>query len=66
MDYLDEATMPLKSKELLFATKYTLNETQKDELFDYIDNSSLNRAEKLELFKNLKGFKVLENGNISY
>ena len=66
MDYLDESTMPLKSKELLFATKYTLNEEQKDELFDYIDNSSLNRAEKLELFKNLKGFKVLENGNISY
>lgn len=66
MDYLDESTMSLKDKELLFATKYTLNEEQKDELFDYIDNSSLNRAEKLELFKNLKGFKVLENGNISY
>lgn len=66
MDYLDEANMSLKDKELLFSTKYTLNEEQKDELFDYIDNSSLNRAEKLELFKNLKGFKVLENGNISY
>ena len=67
MNYLNSAKGLTQEQKLLLAGfKYTLSNSEQSQLAQYINNMKLSKKEKLEIYGKLKGFKVYDNGRVTW
>lgn len=58
VEYLDKSNIDYEQKLLLLGTKYALSSQEKSTLAKYINNLSITKSDKLDIYQQLKGFNV--------
>jgi len=66
INYLNKSDMNYNQKLYLLAKDYAVSSEEKTYLAYLINDSSLNKDEKLELYKSLTGFKVSSDGTVRW
>ena len=64
-EYLINSDMKSEEKVLLYATKYKVGEDDREYLYNYIKDLDIDTEQKTNIYRKIKGFKVV-NDTIYY
>lgn len=65
-DYMDDSNFTYDQKLLLTGMKYKVTNTERENIFDIINEFDLSSDEKLEIMSKMKGFKIYNDGRVSF
>ena len=65
-DYMDDSNFTYDQKLLLTAMKYKVTNSEREKIFDIINEFDLSSDEKLEIMSKMKGFKIYNDGRVSF
>ena len=60
-EYLINSDMKSEEKVLLYATKYKVGEEDREYLYNYIKDLDIDSDKKTDIYRKIKGFKVVNN-----
>ena len=65
-DYMDDSNFTYDQKLLLTGMKYKVTNTERENIFDIINEFDLSSDEKREIMSKMKGFKIYNDGRVSF
>lgn len=65
-DYMDDSNFTYDQKLLLTGMKYKTTNAERENIFNIINNFELSSKEKLKIMSKMQGFKVYNNGQVSF
>lgn len=65
-DYMDDSNFTYDQKLLLTGMKYKVTNSEREKIFDIINEFDLSSDEKLEIMSKMKGFKIYNDGRVSF
>lgn len=65
-DYMDDSNFTYNQKLLLTGMKYKVTNVEREKIFDIIDNFDISKDDKLEIMSKMKGFKIYNDGRVSF
>lgn len=65
-DYMDDSNFTYEQKLLLTGMKYKTTNAERENIFNIINNFELSSKEKLKIMSKMQGFKVYNNGQVSF
>lgn len=65
-DYMDDSNFTYDQKLLLTGMKYKVTNSERENIFDIINEFDLSSDEKLEIMSKMKGFKIYNDGRVSF
>lgn len=66
LNYVQGMHTDINNMRLLMATEYKLSKNDANSVANYVQSLKITTEEKTSIFKKLKGFKVNDNGTITY
>ena len=63
---MDDSNFTYDQKLLLTGMKYKVTNTERENIFDIINEFDLSSDEKLEIMSKMKGFKIYNDGRVSF
>lgn len=65
-NYMDDSNFTYEQKLLLTGMKYKTTNAERENIFNIINNFELSSKEKLKIMSKMQGFKVYNNGQVSF
>ena len=65
-DYMDDSNFTYEQKLLLTGMKYKVTNSEREKIFDIIDDFNISKDDKLEIMSKMKGFKIYNDGKVSF
>ena len=65
-NYMDDSNFTYEQKLLLTGMRYKTTNAERENIFNIINNFELSSKEKLKIMYKLQGFKVYNNGQVSF
>lgn len=65
-NYMDDSNFTYEQKLLLTGMRYKTTNAERENIFNIINNFELSSKEKLKIMSKMQGFKVYNNGQVSF
>lgn len=65
-DYMDDSNFTYDQKLLLTGMKYKVTNAEREKIFTIIDDFNISKDDKLEIMSKMKGFKIYNDGRVSF
>lgn len=65
-DYMDDSNFTYEQKLLLTGMKYKVTNSERENIFDIVNNFELSADEKLKIMSKMQGFTVYNNGKVTF
>lgn len=65
-EYVNSMNISYNQRLLLLGMEYTLTNSEKTTLANYVNNMKLTKQEKLDIYEKLSGFTVYKNGRVTW
>ena len=63
---MDDSNFTYEQKLLLTGMRYKTTNAERENIFNIINNFELSSKEKLKIMSKMQGFKVYNNGQVSF